>query len=36
MFDEPVNGAPKADALRRPILALMGRTDIPYSADSAF
>ncbi len=36
MFDEASKGAPKADALRRSMLALRARTDKPYFAHPAF
>jgi CHAT domain-containing protein len=36
MFDESSKGAPKAEALRRSMLALMARTDKPYFAHPAF
>ena len=36
MFDESAKGAPKAEALRRSMLALMARTDKPYFAHPAF
>ena len=36
MFDEAAKGAPKAEALRRSMLALMARTDKPHFAHPAF
>jgi CHAT domain-containing protein len=36
MFEESANGASKAEALRRSMLALMARTDGPYFAHPAF
>jgi CHAT domain-containing protein len=36
MFEESAKGAPKAEALRRSMLALMARTDEPYFAHPAF
>ncbi len=36
MFDESSKGAPKAEALRRSMLALMARTDKPHFAHPAF
>jgi len=35
MFEEFAKGIPKAEALRRSTLALMGRTDNPYFAHPA-
>ena len=35
MFDESAQGAPKAEALRRSMLALMVRTDKPHFAHPA-
>ena len=36
MFDESSKGVPKAEALRRSMLALMANTDKPYFAHPAF